>query len=763
VYYVKVATRGQGTARRGSPRQALDYLTDGHDERREPGYSDAELAYIARLDEGWKTDLEGGRVPLVGLGTLESVADQATLREAFEDSCLPRHRCGTIGYKSITLTVPKELSLFADGHREIAKEAIYAAARSALERAYPGLHYTAVAAVHTRNESGEIHHHVHVLVGKFALEKDGDRVVSLNGKRAGNGPETIAELKRGWKEGIDREFRERLGLKIEQRTPNAAPAIVLPTGERIEPLNRASRRVLEKEIAPTFAAAGPKGGTVQRTLHLSAMDDRIFEIASGRNAGWSATDFKTAFPEQARFIGRYEKRVETLRQVGYLSPEGRPTKDFRVHFAVRHGINTPDLQRLRIDLANAEARRERRDPAGARGRQDFWRDVQRVEHFRKRVERLGYSPAELEALKERAAQSRPTPESLRAIKGRAIQLAMVRKLDLPTPKKTVIRAFLDVQAAKAKPVSLVVSGAVSLNLRENAALAAKLREASLRDYLRAKDRAKAAVALKLRPVWGLVQIALPSHARDLERSVMRCARLAYSEEIRRLQRDEVQRAYRAWRQVHLERPREDLRREAKALERPIQTEHREKFNQAQDRLALRNVETARDQLTRGMDAMRGLNRPEATTLAAWRGREGELVQAVFETAKARPGSAQALSQQEQAAALRAGQMGRLLAREAAAPSITASMDPELKRLAARLHAFDIPFPLGPNELRTVAAKEVGQLLSGAKAAGLLSDEPSWVLRAKDARETSVALRQLAERSRDADEILTDTLLKGLRR
>jgi hypothetical protein len=44
LYYVKVVPRGATavTAKR-SPRQALACITDGHDSRRDPGYSDAKL------------------------------------------------------------------------------------------------------------------------------------------------------------------------------------------------------------------------------------------------------------------------------------------------------------------------------------------------------------------------------------------------------------------------------------------------------------------------------------------------------------------------------------------------------------------------------------------------------------------------------------------------------------------------------------------------------------------------------------------------
>ena len=86
-YYVRVATRG--SAAKGTPKQALNYITDGHDSRRDPSYSDAELHYIARMDPGWKTDLEGGRVPLVGCGQLAGERDEGSLASRFEHACQP--------------------------------------------------------------------------------------------------------------------------------------------------------------------------------------------------------------------------------------------------------------------------------------------------------------------------------------------------------------------------------------------------------------------------------------------------------------------------------------------------------------------------------------------------------------------------------------------------------------------------------------------------------------------------------------------------
>jgi len=255
-YYVRVATRG--SAQKGTPRQALNYITDGHDARRDASYSDA----ISRMDPGCKTDLEGGRVPLVGFGVLAGERDENQLANRFEDACQPYHDIrGTIGYKSITLTLPKELSLYAESHREKAKEAISAAVQTALDRAFPGLRYPAVAAIHTRNQVGEIHYYVLVLVGKFARDIKTARMVSLNSQAGGNGPGRVREMKIGWQEGIEREFLQRLQLGIEQKTPRSPVALVLPDGSRLEPLNRESRRLLEKQIRPAFTHHGAGGWT----------------------------------------------------------------------------------------------------------------------------------------------------------------------------------------------------------------------------------------------------------------------------------------------------------------------------------------------------------------------------------------------------------------------------------------------------------------------------------------------------------------------
>ena len=91
VYYVRCSTRSSGASSKGTPEQAIRYITDAHDAERDPAYSYEELRYIARLDPGWKADLEGGRLPLVGLGALYGVHDQQTLAQEFGRACLPFH------------------------------------------------------------------------------------------------------------------------------------------------------------------------------------------------------------------------------------------------------------------------------------------------------------------------------------------------------------------------------------------------------------------------------------------------------------------------------------------------------------------------------------------------------------------------------------------------------------------------------------------------------------------------------------------------
>ena len=760
MFYVKVATRGGATARKGSPRQALDYITDGHDTRRDPGYSDGELAYIARMGEGWRTELEGGRVPLTGFGAVAGQDDEAEIRAGFEASCLPTDRCATVGYKSITFTLPKEVSLFAEGHREKAREAMNAAVGAALERAFPGMAYTAVGAIHTRNEAGEIHYHAHVLVGKFAVERVTGRVLSVNGKRGGNGPSRVGALKVGWKEGIEREFKERLGLTFEQRAPNAAPAMVMPDGTRLEPLNRASRRQLEKDVAPWYAAPDKSGAVVQRQLRLNAMDDRIFEVAAGGRpaAGWNSAAFRELFPDQGRFIARYEKRVETLKSIGYLTPEGQLTSEFRLHFAIKNGIDTPELQRLRLDLANQNAREARRRPA-PRQPVDLSESSDRSESVRRRVERLGLSRDDIRRIRRDAEARKPTPERLRAIRMEALRRAFVQPATSLPRTKTILRAFTDLQTARLQRGYLLVSGAVSFRYGETKKIADNLLQAAERDLFYAKEKRLAQLAMGLRPIFWAVRVAMPREARRLEKAVERCSRLAYSQEARRITREEIGRAYTDWRKAFIERPLAEI--QARAATPPaagpagVDPETRP--------ISAERLSAARAMYEKGYAALQTLGRPEVTLLRRWSGREADLLHAIYSVNRSAGEKGSGLQPEEHTAAVRAGQIGRLLIREGQATPLEGPEEivklREVQRLAARLDAFGIRSPLTRNGLRALAPAEIKESLQAFRRAGLLDDSPAWTLRAAQARSLTVDLARTVDRAIQADDLLVDRLLK----
>jgi hypothetical protein len=242
----------------------------------------------------------------------------------------------------------------------------------------------------------------------------------------------------------------------------------------------------------------------------------------------------------------------------------------------------------------------------------------------------------------------------------------------------------------------------------------------------AKDRRLAQLAGGLRPVFWAVQVAMPRQAARLEKAVERCSRLAYSQEIRRLEREEVRRAYLDWRRAFLDKP------------------------QA----------AARAMYEKGIAALSAMGRSEAVVLRKWVGREAEIVRAVYAGAR---GTETPLPTDEYQAAVRAGQIGRLLKREQEAPSVELPADfPEkaaLDRLSRRLHAFDIRSPLSPDRLGAVAPSEIADSLRTFKSVGLLDDGAGWTLRAGAARSLARELDRVVDRAVEADQLLTDALLK----
>jgi hypothetical protein len=636
---------------RQSPRRAVAYITDGHDARRDPAYSEAELRYIARMGDGWKTELEGGRLPLVGFGILSEIRDREELVARFEGSCQPWHdKRGTTGYKSFTFTLPKELSLYAEGHREEAKAAMYAGIREALARGFPGQDIGAVASIHTRNEAGEIHFHAHVLVGKFGRCRATRRLVSLNSQAGGNTGKRVHELKRGWKEAIDRELAQRLRVRVEQPAGFARPALVLEDGTKLAPLTRESRRMLDKHLSPTYRETAATGAVREKVFRLSeAMDGRILEVASGFGGeGWSAKAFLELVPDQARWLARYEKRVETLKRVGYLTPDGKVTPAFRRHYSARHGIDTPELQRMRVDLARHAARRSARE-----GRPvpipSLLEALDRYENIRRRAVRLGVTREDIRRIEDEARGQRPTPENLRAIRKHFEREALLSppKVLPPLPRtKGIAAALVDVQKARLEAARVIVRGVLRLQYTRHKRIAAAIRAGASRELFYAKERRLAQIGRAMRPIFWATRVILPRQTRRLELAIARCVALVKTQDLNRMRR----------RNFVAER-RARLLAEAARLERPAQAAMRPEVEKARLAIPVQASEFDIRHLALGIEELQRRQPEAAAHLAPWANRLAELASRSSAVAR---GQVHQLSPEVYQAVLAAARMGRAI-------------------------------------------------------------------------------------------------------
>ena len=732
MYYVKAATRSSGAAKKGSPRRAIEYITDNHDAHRVRGseYSDAELAYIARLGAGPKTELEGGRVPLVGFGVLSGITDHEELAARFEGACQPWHdRRGTTGYKSFTFTLPKELSLFAEDHREEARKAMYAAVGMALQSAFPDRDITAVAAIHTRNEAGEIHHHAHVLVAKFARDRRSGRTYSLNSKAGGNSAARMREIKVAWKEGVDREFVQRLGLRVEQGRPYARPTLVLADGTRIPPLHRESRRLLDRHLSPAYTETSLGGFAVRKLFRISdAMDGRIFEAASrDGGAGWNADAFLAIAPDQARYLSRYEKRVETLKRVGYLTGDGKITAAFRLHFCVRNGIDTPELQRIRVDLA-AKSAKESAQKGQPVPVPSLWEAVGRYDAIRERAERVGFNREALRRIEDEAKKRKPTMVDLYQLRVRVQErvLAAHGKTQLPPPQtKTIISAFVDVQKARVRTVFMISAGLLTFNYQEKKRLANALERKARAELFYAKERRLAQVSRRFRPIFWATRIVLPRETRRIELAIGRCAGLAATQSL-----------YREWYMRSLVQPRQQLQIQAQKLVLPEQAAIREKVDRARKVITLRDPEAALRVFARGRAVLDYLQPEAAKHLKRWQGKELELIRRVAAAAK---GDADQLPRDDYRAAVQAGRIGHLLEREAAVPRVEVpdsfgTLARDVQRASARLQALGVADPFSKDVLTSAPMSQIERAVRDLRGAGLMNDGPGWTLKAQAARE-----------------------------
>jgi hypothetical protein len=736
VYYVRCATRSSGASAKGTPEQALRYITDAHDAERDPTYSRDELRYIARLDPGWKTDLEGGRLRLVGLGQLYGVDDQTVLARAFQRACLPYHDIrGVTGYLSYTFTMPKEVSLLAEGHRVRARQAMYAALQAALDSAFPNKSYKAVATVHARNESGEVHYHAHVLIGKFARDTVRGRVYSLNSRAGGNtGRARVETLKKAWKQHLDAQLKRLLGLEVTQSASFARPSLTLRNGSQVPPLNRDSRRMLDKHFCTQIVERMSQGPTTIRTFRWTKLDETIYELASARDvAGWSKEAFLELLPELKTRLKLYEARARTLENIGYLTPEGGISDAFDLHYRVHKGDDHPELQRLRADLHEAAGRPMETPPTRPAGAApvtptadtpdlDLWMAMHRHKQLVKRLERLGIPPEEFKRLERDAQRHRPTPEVLAELRAEARReiAAQPEPATAMLRTKGVIRAYWGLHSGRLVSYFVMAKGLITLSPRDHTALARQIRQRAEVEYFLAKEKKLALVAHRLRPFLWVGDIVMPDDARRLRVALERCGHLA-----------SIQRA-----EQMLRGRRQGIVRSARTAPADVR--------------AIRPDAIAH--LKAGLEVLR-LHKPSHfAPLARFHDREQELALLV---AAGHGDAKDVLSSELRQRAILAERLGGLLAKEAkyppsAVPPNLRSHESDIRLANARFAAAGVALPFPSAPLGAAPPSAIATALVTLRHAGFLSEGPEWSLRAESAAEVSLLVRRPLERISDLE-------------
>jgi hypothetical protein len=153
------------------------------------------------------------------------------------------------------------------------------------------------------------------------------------------------------------------------------------------------------------------------------------------------------------------------------------------------------------------------------------------------------------------------------------------------------------------------------------------------------------------------------------------------------------------------------------------------------------------QLCAGMEVLRLHRQRDFALLAAWRGREEELLSMLAKDA-AGPGSG--LDQELHKVAQLARRVGYLLEKERripplALPTPLRSQARELSLANARFTAAGGPLPFSPNLLSAVPPGAVTRALETLRHSGFLSDGPQWALRAAAAAPVADLVRKALER------------------
>jgi hypothetical protein len=138
------------------------------------------------------------------------------------------------------------------------------------------------------------------------------------------------------------------------------------------------------------------------------MDQKIFEVISrnrGRS-GWSRDSFLNAFPKESIRIGRYESRLKTLQEIGYISANGKVTDAFKAHAEVKWGNDSPQLAQIRMDIEN-EAKSSNNSALNVPAGSYLQKTLSENPNIGPRIEALGLSLKDIHKAESTWQEQRP--------------------------------------------------------------------------------------------------------------------------------------------------------------------------------------------------------------------------------------------------------------------------------------------------------------------------------------------------------------------
>jgi hypothetical protein len=318
---------------------------------------------------------------------------------------------------------------------------------------------------------------------------------------------------------------------------------------------------------------------------------------------------------------------------------------------VHEGVDTPELQRMRLDLANHAAKRSARE-----GRPvvvpSLWEALDRYENIRRRVERLGLTREDLRRLHDEARKKKPSPEVLRLIR-KQFEREALRSLpkELPALPKTkgMVAAYVGFQKARVQAFGVVVAGVFRLQYTKHRRIAAAIRAGASRDLFYAKERRIAQLGRTLRPLFWATRVILPRQTRRLELAIARLVALAKTQDLSR-----------QWQSRFIAERKAPLAAEAARLERPAPAPWRAKVDEARRAIPSRASDHDVSHLRAGLELLRRTDPEAIAPLLVWADRLPELSARLAAAAR---GESSPLPPPARAAALRAARIGERLARE----------------------------------------------------------------------------------------------------